>query len=487
VKRKNPLVMWGIALETEAAAFLEQAACSGCVLHNWDGRMPDNSALESDEPVLVWVSQRGWDAVSALPDEEMQFLHLVPRVLLLQQDVSPEYVERALDAGFTDILKAPFSEPRVREVFLRAAEMQNLYDDIIRMTREICLEREVLARKNDILEFIVTFLSRATESLDPVEILSNAREDLSMLLPLRALHAALWHPQQKDSLEAEVFLGVGEHTQAGLEWSQMLLKAAAKLSGVPVSGYTVEQLGQGGAEDAPAPGKVILLPLKMRDETLGCLALLTEDDCQLGKDQVQVLHSAMRHLALAVKNALLFREMRLQADHDGLTQLHNRRHFDTRLREELDRHGRYSMPLTLMMLDIDYFKQINDRFGHQAGDAVLRELASVLRETIRTTDYCARYGGEEFVAILPHTDEQQARVLAERLRKNIESRVFRHHGKTIQATVSIGLTGFKPGALTPRDELVREADAALYLAKANGRNVVCTFAGSCNEKVKKAQ
>ncbi|MFV0422785.1 diguanylate cyclase [Oleidesulfovibrio sp.] len=487
MNHKNPLMMWGIKLESEVAVFLESVACNGCAMHNWDDQLPDNLSLDAEEPALVWISQQGWEEISALPDADVQFLHLIPRVLLLEEDVSPEYVQAALDAGFTDILNAPLIESRVREVFLRAAEMQTLYNDIIRMTREICLEREMLARKNDILEFIVTFLSRAAESLDPVEILNNAREDLGMLLPLKGLHAALWLPQQADSIEAELFLGVNEHSPEGFEWSQMLLKAAAKLSGSPVAGYKVELLGDGPATDAPEPGKVILLPLKMRTETVGCIALLTQDDCNLGKDQVQVLHSAMRHLALAVKNALLFSEMRTQADHDGLTQLHNRRHFDSKLRDELDRHGRYRLPLTLMMLDIDYFKQINDRYGHQVGDAILRELSSLLRDTIRSTDYCARYGGEEFVAILPHTEEKQARVLAERLRKAIEARTFRHHGQAIKVTISIGLTGVRPGALNSRDDLVKEADSALYLAKANGRNVVCSFTNGCSEKIKHAQ
>jgi diguanylate cyclase (GGDEF)-like protein len=169
--------------------------------------------------------------------------------------------------------------------------------------------------------------------------------------------------------------------------------------------------------------------------------------------------------------------VKLQADHDALTRLHNRRSLDERLRTEFERHRRYGHPMSLLLLDIDHFKVINDTYGHQAGDAVLRELADVLRNAIRTTDFVARYGGEEFVIILPHTEEAQGHMLAERLRHCIEQCQVQHHGVQLSATVSIGVAGFRPGAFANVEELVREADRALYLAKANGRNLVCTMTG----------
>jgi diguanylate cyclase (GGDEF)-like protein len=120
-----------------------------------------------------------------------------------------------------------------------------------------------------------------------------------------------------------------------------------------------------------------------------------------------------------MRNSLEFRKTKARADHDGLTRISNRHHFDIRLREEMKRHQRHQDELSLMMIDLDYFKSVNDTYGHQAGDMVLREVGKILHNTLRESDFPARYGGEEFVVILPQTREEQAWILAERLRSQI--------------------------------------------------------------------
>ncbi len=484
MKHKSPLTMWGIRLESDAATFLEKNSCKECVLHNWTHGLPDHDALEAQKPNIMWISQKGWDIIRALPQEQIRFLDIVPRILLLEENASPDSLQQAIDAGFNDILKAPFSKARVREVFLHAAEVQTLYGDIMRMTQEIFLERELLARKNDILEFIITFLSRATESLNISEVLHKVREDLGILLPLKGLHAALWRSQPGVSSKAEIFLSADKQSPGGREWTQLLLDSAAKLNGIPVANYTIALLPGNTDNSQPTPNSVILLPLKIGEESLGCLALSIEERHQLGKDQLQVLYSAMQHLALAVKNAMMYNDIRTQADRDGLTQLHNRRHFDKKIQEELTRHTRYGLDLTLLMIDIDHFKQINDHYGHQAGDRVLCDVANILHKTIRSTDYCARYGGEEFTVILPHTNEHQAFKLAERLREKIACAVSHYQDQEIHITISAGLSTFSSDAPISQDELLKGADAAMYLAKNNGRNMVCTFDNICLEEAK---
>jgi diguanylate cyclase (GGDEF)-like protein len=259
---------------------------------------------------------------------------------------------------------------------------------------------------------------------------------------------------------------------------EFLLKSAAKLSGGPMNGYQLTFLMDGAAPEAgdlaPRAGKVVLLPLKAGGQTFGCLALLLSGESRLGKDQREVLHSAVNHLALALKNALLYREVKTRADHDGLTRIHNRQSFDERLVDELARHQRYGHDLSLLLMDLDHFKRVNDTYGHQAGDLVLKEVGGLLNETLRSTDFAARYGGEEFAVILPHTDEEHAWGLADRLREKIARKRFTSSGATFQATASIGVASLTPGALSRKVDLVRQADQALYLAKASGRNMVCT-------------
>jgi len=162
-----------------------------------------------------------------------------------------------------------------------------------------------------------------------------------------------------------------------------------------------------------------------------------------------------------------------QATHDPLTGLDNRREMYTRLEQELARARRYGEPLAVVMLDIDHFKAVNDHYGHQAGDAVLQELAQRLLQQARKADLVARYGGEEFLLILPRTDLAAAGVFAERLRERIAGRPFGTPAGELSIQVSIGVAAY-PDQAADSDSLIRAADTALYSAKQQGRNRVVT-------------
>jgi len=161
------------------------------------------------------------------------------------------------------------------------------------------------------------------------------------------------------------------------------------------------------------------------------------------------------------------------ATRDGLTGLYNHKMFHLVLPKEISRCARYGQPSALLMIDIDHFKAVNDRFGHPAGDRVLAELAARLRDALRAADSVFRYGGEEFVAILPVTGEAEACEAAERLRRTVAEAPFASgDGRRTDVTVSIGLAVCPPHAET-EEALIAQADAALYAAKAAGRNRVC--------------
>ncbi|MBP7339829.1 ligand-binding sensor domain-containing diguanylate cyclase [Niveispirillum sp.] len=168
-------------------------------------------------------------------------------------------------------------------------------------------------------------------------------------------------------------------------------------------------------------------------------------------------------------------ELERLASTDGLTGLLNRRRFDEMALAEVDRAQRYGRPFSLLLVDLDHFKQVNDNFGHNAGDAVLRAAAQRVLASVRTTDVVARYGGEELAVLLPETEEVEAMVVAERIRLSIGGRPVDHEGTEVALTASVGGTQYVPGDdnLT---RLVGRADAALYRAKQAGRNRV-QFAG----------
>lgn len=165
------------------------------------------------------------------------------------------------------------------------------------------------------------------------------------------------------------------------------------------------------------------------------------------------------------------------ASRDGLTGLKNRRAFQDRMEMEFERARRYGNPLSIVLLDVDKFKQYNDTYGHPAGDLVLKTVAHLLEATVRDSDFVARYGGEEFVLILPHTPGEAAARVAERCRSRIEG----HHWPDRQVTASFGIATLHAGVNLNRDEFVKAADDALYASKANGRNCV-TLAASQVER-----
>lgn len=153
---------------------------------------------------------------------------------------------------------------------------------------------------------------------------------------------------------------------------------------------------------------------------------------------------------------------------DALTGIYNRRFLETRLQEECERQQRYFRPLSLLMIDIDFFKKVNDTYGHQGGDLVLQSVAAKAASAIRKTDFIARYGGEEFCCLLPETPADAAEIVAESLRKHIEDMENSFDNKLIKVTISLGISTFVPE--DSPDTLLKRADEALYQAKHSGRN-----------------
>ncbi|MBD3218145.1 MAG: diguanylate cyclase [candidate division Zixibacteria bacterium] len=178
---------------------------------------------------------------------------------------------------------------------------------------------------------------------------------------------------------------------------------------------------------------------------------------------------------MAIENARLHKRISDLTMTDDLTGIYNYRYFVQRLEEEKRRAARYDLPLSLIMLDLDWFKKTNDSFGHEIGNIVLKEIVQVVKSCIRDTDTFCRYGGEEFIIILPQTGSSEASVLAERIRAEVEKHDFGIATDIpgLRITVSIGTTSFPDNGLSTM-ELVQTVDMALYRAKGAGKNMVCT-------------
>ena len=183
------------------------------------------------------------------------------------------------------------------------------------------------------------------------------------------------------------------------------------------------------------------------------------------------------HIAIKSKN----KQLENLSNEDGLTGLYNHRYLKEQAIIEYNRSFRYRTPLSLLMIDIDYFKSINDTYGHLFGDIVLKGVASTIKNSCRDTDIVSRYGGEEFVVILPHTSLESAQQVSEKLLKNISSETYSKNEISISITVSIGISCFHEG-INSFEELLTESDNAMYQAKNGGRNKVCTYKGLPKEK-----
>ncbi len=189
-------------------------------------------------------------------------------------------------------------------------------------------------------------------------------------------------------------------------------------------------------------------------------------------ERFRVGGTTLLRLSLSEEVEISFRKLYDASVRDPLTGLHNRRHFTERLGAELSFSARHSVPLALLMLDLDHFKQINDTYGHQAGDQVLRKVSELLQSSIRAEDVVARYGGEEFVILAPGIDMTQSRMLADRIRKLVEKLALWWNDDVISVTLSAGVACHIPPDVKTNTELIENADRALYKAKAQGRNRV---------------
>jgi diguanylate cyclase (GGDEF)-like protein len=211
------------------------------------------------------------------------------------------------------------------------------------------------------------------------------------------------------------------------------------------------------------------IPLISFGQTVGVLVLDSRREDAFNPADASPLESVADICATAIQNAHYVERVRHLANIDGLTGIFNRRYFEKQIADELERSRRYDTELTVVMVDIDHFKRLNDEFGHLLGDEVLRQVSSIFSQQLRKNDVVCRYGGEEFAILLPQTNFQQAQAVAEKLRKVVEGWQF--PGVPRPVTISSGVASCPAHGAT-RDDVVKAADAALYTAKQSGRNCV---------------
>jgi two-component system, cell cycle response regulator len=225
------------------------------------------------------------------------------------------------------------------------------------------------------------------------------------------------------------------------------------------------------ADDEPRATNFLVLPLRSAGRVTGVLAVYDRADGRpFDAEDMESVSSFVSQATVAIDNVLLHQEAQRLSITDGLTGLWNYRYVTIALGREVERSNRFGRSLAVLMLDLDRFKRVNDRYGHQRGDAVLAEVAQRVRGVVREVDVVARYGGEELMLLLPETDLAGAEFLAGRVRDVIRSRPVGGPGEEpIRMTTSIGIAVYPQHGATA-GSLLRAADNALYAAKAAGRD-----------------
>lgn len=389
------------------------------------------------------------------------FLNLLPLTPAYYNRIYKEY--RALKNSALQKTKTSFDE--------FTTELKVLKD------LNVTLENQV----SDILG-LYEVTKKMSASLDMADTLMVFKDEISRILKFSRLELILIDETQESpvaSVKYEILTyvssGPDKSTHSSIskkspsQFDQVLVATISARKEViylksPVDDtHPLKQHLQGSKEPFTA------LPLLSEGMPIGILTIFGAEE-----EQIEEFSIMAEQLALEVKKVSLYERVQTLAITDGLTNIYVRRHFLERLNEEVARSRRHNLKLSLLMMDIDHFKQCNDTYGHLVGDIILRDIARIMKEQVRQIDLVGRYGGEEFVIALPDTNKTRAAGIAERIRQSIETHQFKAYDETITTTISIGI------AVYPEDgkdvaALIDRADQALYKAKEEGRNRVFSF------------
>lgn len=379
-------------------------------------------------------------------------------------------------------MKMNINNKNIDKLNLLEKENQLLEDKIKSLEKRIkdydslLAEYDHLIEKNKQLSTLIEINTIITNSLEKEEVLSRILFQVKRLLNCQTSSILL--VDKEINMLGFAYLGKEEDSEA--------LKDTKLRMGEGIAGIVWENGAPVVINDAASDPRfsdradkkaksstysLIAVPLIVNGEIIGVMEAINKIDGEFTSYDLSIMQFISTQSAIAIKNADLY-DMAIS---DGLTKLYISKYFRERLYEEWQRSKRGKASLTLAMMDIDHFKNINDTYGHQAGDQMLKEIAEIIRKNCRAIDIPSRYGGEEFAIILPETSQDQAHIFLERLRTLIESNRINYHEHTLQVTISMGyatVPELDPGDI---ESFIEMADKALYHSKATGRNRVTCF------------
>jgi diguanylate cyclase (GGDEF)-like protein len=398
-------------------------------------------------------------------------------VILLTAKAQKDDLVEGMSAGADDFIVKPFDNSELEVRIWAGERVLRLEHSLNERNKQIQAINERLKRWGE-REHALNQVTRAlSESLELGEVLRSA------VIYLQELFSASRAFVMLPEADGQSLCVAGEHCLPGVEpfgtrsfpWEQTVDGQEGAAHGLRVA-YDLErelekrpsELGEILAREFNVRS-LISAPILHQGRWLGEVGLHQCDEARRwAGDDISLLYAIAQQMAIVIVNAQLYSQVQELAVRDGLTGLYNRRYFDQALRHELERARRFGHVLSLVMVDLDHLKQINDQFGHQAGDAAIREIGEVLSRQSRRIDIAARYGGEEFAVILIEAQSHGAYAAANAWRETIRQRVI-VGGKRL--TASFGVATY-PLHAASAEELIKVADEALYCAKRAGRDCI---------------
>jgi diguanylate cyclase (GGDEF)-like protein len=458
---------------------------SGNRVHRFTGPVPLLSAMGSTPPNAILCE------MAAAPEPVFELLSQLARlesdacVILIGPEIGAGQVARCLRDGAFDYLTVPALAPRVLDSLQKGLMNRQAFQCVRDLSGQLAQVNATLAGERDVLQqwnMKLSQLNHLTQalagSLNSESIARSLFNGLASLVPVDVIGLGLPDPYRVWTWSRSTAYEFQEQRVRG----HLLCRFTPNAAPISQDGVQVLRLSTGipvprrpahlPCEPTPQDvGSVMTIPLTLSPKSQGLLYVERQQGT-FSESEIQLLSMVGTSLSLALHNAAIHQQMHELASRDGLTGLLNRRALEEVLSRELKACTRYHESACLILADVDYFKHVNDLFGHVGGDAVLKAVATVMQQAVRDIDSVGRYGGEEFGIVLPHTDLDRALVLAERLRQQIEGQVFETDQGIVRMTASMGIAHIPDVTIGSVSEWIAAADSALYNAKALGRNRV---------------
>ncbi len=405
----------------------------------------------------------------AVPEQFRKQYEDIPVILVADRGASLNY-EKAIYAGIAGLLLRPYRNDFLQKVIERAIRRRN---EIIH-GRQTVLS---LKQKVQVLQTLNEVVQAINSSLQPKEILNTIMIKAADLISAEGWSVLLLN-EGGDELVFEAAAG-----KAGKKLIGMRLKVGQGVAGW-VARYGKSLIVPDVSKDSRfysgvdkktkfTTKSVLCVPMKSRDRIIGVVEVVNKLGGEtFTRDEFEIFENVVAHLTIALEKAQMYRKMEEASQVDDLTQLYNTRYcnqfLDNFLHERKDTRG----VISLIFLDLDFFKLVNDNFGHLVGSETLKLAGERIARVVRRNDLIVRYGGDEYIVLLPNTDKRTAAVIAERIRTEIGRKPFYAFGnKKFSITATMGLATYPDDAKT-RDDLIGKADKAMYEGKMSGRNKV---------------